>query len=355
VAELRIALVGLGRFGRLHAETLRGLPGCRLAAICDADPAVLQRCGEQWAVEARYLELEDLLREVGVDAVDIVTGEAAHGEHARLALEAGHGVFVEKPLATRLDEAEAVEALAELTGLPVCVGNISRFDPRYAFLRRECEAGGFGRVVLVSAQRTFSRAWFAGFGSRVHPVFESMIHDLDLALWYLPSPVRRVYAQSVVSGAAESDVPDVLAATLTAADGSLAILQSTWLAPDAAPINLPGPPASPFDLWGTIDGRLDLVGTAQTGHVSVLGDGLSVWSDEHHRAPDVSLWPEVHGRVTGALREELAHWLDCVRAGTRSPIAPLEDSVSAVRLAEAIVRSAGTGAPVEVDDPVARA
>jgi predicted dehydrogenase len=345
VADLRIGLVGLGRFGRLHAETLRGLPGCRLAAICDADPEVLERCGDEWEVADRYLEAEDLLAGTEVDAVDIVTGETDHGRHARLALEAGRAVFVEKPLATRLDAAEAVQALAAETGLPVLVGNISRFDARYAFLRRECEAGRFGRVALVSAQRTFSRAWFAGFGSRVHPVFESMVHDLDLALWYLPAPVRQVYAQSAVSGAADSDVPDVLVATLTAADGSLAILQSTWLAPDAAPINLP---ASPLELWGTIDGRLDLVGTAQTGRVNVLSDGLSVWSDAHHRAPDTSLWPEVHGRVTGALREELAHWLDHVRSGTPSQIAPLEDAVTAVRLAEAIVRSAGSGAPVEI-------
>jgi predicted dehydrogenase len=348
VADVRVALVGLGRFGRLHGETLRSLPGCRIAAVCDADAALVDRCGEDWGVAVRSTDLAALLSDADVDAVDIVTGEAAHGEQARLALEAGRAVFVEKPLATRLDEAEAVGRLAEQTGLPVCVGNISRFDPRYAFLRRECEAGSFGRVVLVSAQRTFSRAWFSGFGSRVHPVFESMVHDLDLALWYLPAPVRRVYAQSAVSGADASAVPDVLTATLTAADGSLAVLQSTWLAPDAAPINLPGPPATPFELWGTIDGRLDLTGTAQTGRVNVLGDGLSVWGDRHHRAPDVSLWPELHGRVTGALREELAHWLDCVRTRTPSPIAPLADGVAAVRLAEAIVRSAGSGTAVDL-------
>lgn len=351
MADVNVALVGLGRFGRLHAETLRQLPGCRLAALCDADPSVLERCGEQWGVAARYLRFEDLLREAGVDAVDIVTGESVHGKQARLALEAGRGVFVEKPLATQLDEAEAVQALAEETGLPVCVGNISRFDARYAFLRRECEAGSFGRVVLLSAKRTFSRAWFAGFGSRVHPVFESMVHDLDLALWYLPARVQRVYAQSAVSGATEADVPDVLVATLTAADGSLAMLQSTWLAPDAAPINLPGAPATPFELWGTIDGQLELVGTSQTGRVNLLSDGLSVWCDEHVRAPDVSLWPEVHGRVTGALREELAHWLDCVRAGTPSRIVPLEDGVTAVRLAVAIVQSSRSGAPVELAHP----
>ena len=341
MADVRVALVGLGRFGRLHAATLRDLPGCELAAVCDADPERLERWGEV----ARYTELEPLLAEADVDAVDIVTDEAAHGEQARLALEAGRAVFVEKPLATRRADADAVAALAAERGLPVSVGNISRFDARYVYLRRELEAGRFGRVALVSAKRTFSSAWFAGFGARVHPVFESMIHDLDLALWYLPAPVARVYAQSLASGAADSGVPDVLVATLTGADGSLAQLQSTWLAPGAAPVNLTG---APLDLWGTIDAQLELVGTAQTGRVNLLGDGVSVWGEEHVRTPDVSFWPEVHGRVAGALREELAHWLECVRAGAPSEIVPVADGVAAVGLAEAIVESASRGAPVKV-------
>jgi len=346
--DVRVGLVGLGRFGRLHARALQQLPGCRLEAVCDADPSLLERCADDCSVPGRYPDVESMLDHAAIDAVDIVSGETAHGAQATLALKAGKAVFVEKPLATRLDEAEAIGALAAETGLPVSVGNISRFDPRYIFLRREAEAGRFGRVVLVSAKRAFSRAWFAGFGSRVHPVFESMVHDLDLALWYLPARVERVYAQAVSSDADAADVPDVLTATLTAADGSLVVLQSAWLAPDAAPVNLPGPPATAFELWGTIDAQLEVAGTSQTARVNVLGDGLTVWSDEHARSPDVSLWPDVHGRVGGALREELSHWLDCVRAGTPSAIVPLEDGVMAVRIADAIVRSAETDAPVEL-------
>ena len=87
MAEVRVALVGLGRFGRLHAETLRSLPGCAIAAVCDADPALVERCGEQWGVAGRYRELGTLLADADIDAVDIVTGEAAHGEQARLAQE----------------------------------------------------------------------------------------------------------------------------------------------------------------------------------------------------------------------------------------------------------------------------
>ncbi len=347
MAEIKVGLVGLGRFGQLHARVLSELPGCRLSALCEVDAPTLGRCGREFGVGALYADLESMLGAEELDAVDLVTDESAHGAQARLCLEHGCAVFVEKPLATDWATARTVSALAERTWLPVVVGNISRFDARYALLRRELEAGRFGRVTLVSAKRNFSRAWFTGFGSRVHPVFESMIHDLDLALWYLPAPVRRVYARSATSADVGS-VPDVVAAILTAAYGSLAVLQSSWLLPDGAPVTLPGPPANPLDLWGTIDARLEVVGTTQVGRVDLLAGGPELWDASRSRVPETGLWPEVHGHVGGALREELKHFLDCVRAKEPSPIAPPQPAVVAVGLAEAIVRSAQEGRPIDV-------
>jgi predicted dehydrogenase len=334
--EVRVGVVGLGRFGRLHARILSELPGCEVSALCEVDEPTLERCGKEYGVRALYTDLAAMLESEDLDAVDIVTDEPAHGRQTMLCLEHGKAVFVEKPLATSGDEAEAVARTSRDTGLPVVVGNISRFDARYAILRRELDAGRFGRVSLVQAKRSFSRAWFAGFGSRVHPVFESMIHDLDLVLWYLPSPVRRVYAQAHSTG---DSVPNTLVATLTAEDGALAVLQSTWLVPDAAPITLAGPPAGPLDLWGTIDAQLEVVGASQVGKVDLMAGDLSLWGDSALRMPDTGLWPEVHGRVSGALREELSHFLDCVRSGKQSPLAPPDTGAMAVRLAEAIVRS----------------
>jgi predicted dehydrogenase len=344
VKEIKVGVVGLGRFGRLHARVLSELPGCRLAALCDVDGEVLGRYGQEYGAEALYTDLETMLASEDLDAVDLVTDESAHGSQALLCLEHGKAVFVEKPLATNGDEAAAVASLSLEKKIPVLVGNISRFDARYALLRRELEAGAFGRVSLVQAKRSFSRAWFAGFGTRVHPVFESMIHDLDLVLWYLPSRVCRVYAQA---GSADGGVPDTLVATLTAEDGSLAVLQSTWLVPDGAPITLAGPPASPFDLWGTIDAQIEVVGDAQVGRVDLISGGPSLWGDSAVRTPDSGLWPEVHGRVGGALREELSHFVECVRVGEQSPLVPAETGAAAVHLAEAIVLSSQKGEVVK--------
>lgn len=354
MTEVRVGVVGLGRFGRLHARVLSELPGCRVSALCEIDESTLERCGEEYGVEALHTDLESMLRLEELDAVDIVTDEPSHGRQALLCLEHGKAVFVEKPLATEVKEAEAVAEMAYNTGLPVVVGNISRFDARYAILRRELEAGSFGRVAFVQAKRSFSRAWFAGFGSRVHPVFESMIHDLDLVLWYLPSPVSTVYAQAT-SGAPDPEntpegMPDTLVAVLTAEDGALAILQSNWLLPDAAPITLTGSPSGALDLVGTIDAQLEVVGSRQVGKVDLLAGGPALWSDSGVRNPDSGLWPEVHGRIVGALQTELAHFIECARMNEPSSIAPPEVGAAAVRLAEAIVRSSELGEPIRLEE-----
>ena len=109
-------------------------------------------------------------------------------------------MFVEKPLATSVEDALAVGDAARGTGLPVVVGYVSRFDHRYALVHEAIRTGRLGRVERRSPRAAgFSRAWFEGFGTRVHPVFESMIHDIDLALWYLGAPVRSVFAHALAS------------------------------------------------------------------------------------------------------------------------------------------------------------
>lgn len=345
MAELRIGLVGFGRFARLHARAYATIPGCRITAVCDHDPVALHAAAELAPGAERYDDLARMLDAGSLDAVDIVTDETAHGAQALACLERDLPVLVEKPLATTGPEARAIGELASARGLPALVGYVSRFDHRYAFVRAAVADGRLGDVVSVSARRSFSRAWFASFGDRVHPVFESMIHDIDLAQWYLDAPVRSVYARTLAAAAADGiEAPDVLAALLTAEDGRIATLQSTWLTPGAAPQNLPGAPLDPLDLEGTIDAQLDVSGTRGTARVT-LDDGPRVWTDER-AVSSAGLWPVVHGQLGGALREELAHFVACATERRPSTIVPLSQSVESVEIAEAIIRSAASGEPV---------
>lgn len=344
--ELTIGLVGFGRFARVHAHVLADLPGVRVGAVCDPDREARARAAAELPGAAVHASLDDLLAAGGIDAVDVLSDEPSHGAHALAALEHGLPVFVEKPLATSVEEAVAVRDAARARALPVVVGYVSRFDYRYALVHEAIAAGRLGRVTAVAARRGFTRSWFAGFGTRVHPVFESMIHDIDLTLWYLDAPVRSVFAQTLASNSEASAVPDVLAAIVTAEDGRLITLQSTWLVPEGAVHNQPAAELDPLQLAGTIDARLDVTGTLGTAHVA-LDDGPRIVTDGP-AASSTGLWPWVHGRVLGALRAELEHFCDCARRREPSRLVPVDQAVAAVGVADAIIRSAAAGAPVAV-------
>ena len=345
MAELTVGLAGFGRFARLHARVLAGLPGVRIGAVCDAAPAARERAAAELPGVPVHGSLDAMLDAGGLGALDVVTDETVHGAHALAGLEHGLPVFVEKPLATSVEDALAVRDAARRSGLPVVVGYVSRFDHRYALVHAAIRAGRLGRVVAISARRGFSRTWFAGFGTRVHPVFESMIHDIDLALWYLGAPVETVVAHAHASDPG-APVPDVLAALLRAGDGRLVTLQSHWLVPDGAARNLPAGDLDPLDLLGTIDAQLDVTGTKGTARIALDG-GPRIETDAGVDASG-GLWPAVHGAVTGPLRDELAHFCDVARRREPSALVPVEDAVAAVGVADAIIRSSAAGTPVTV-------
>ncbi|MCX7805650.1 MAG: Gfo/Idh/MocA family oxidoreductase, partial [Planctomycetota bacterium] len=194
MGELRIGLIGVGRFGRLHLSVLRQIAGCDVAAIADINGDLARRVGKDFGVRRVYDDAMAMIAAGGLDAVDIVSDEASHGPLAVEALRHGLHVFVEKPLATSRAEALKVQEEALRAERVVMVGNISRFAQPYIALKRAASDGRLGRLVMIQASRHFSRRWFEHFGKRVHPVYESGVHDIDLILWFAASRCVSVYA-----------------------------------------------------------------------------------------------------------------------------------------------------------------
>lgn len=338
----RVGIVGVGRFGRLHLAVLRQLPNCSVEAIADIDGDLLRRVSEEHGIKRTYLDAGEMIEAKGLDAVDIVSDESTHGSLVARSLRSGRHVFVEKPLATSYQEAQEVERLRRSSGLQVMVGNISRFSGPYVALKRVAAQGKLGRLGMIRTKRHFSRAWFEHFGKRVHPVYESGIHDLDLILWYASSRCATVYAvEKNVSG---YTYPDLFSATLTFEDGMVATLASAWMVPPGAPRNL----VETLDLGGMIDADIELVGEKGMASFKLAHPGLNVWTDCDVQLPELTLWPTEHDRIGGAIRAELEHFLLQLERSEESPVAPLADSVEAMRLAEAIVQSAREKRVVDV-------
>jgi predicted dehydrogenase len=339
---IRVALAGAGRFGALHLHVFRSLP-VEVVAVCDPDADRRVAVQEEFGIPAGYASLDELLEREGVDLVDVVSDESSHGELVLRAIDAGCHVLVEKPLCTDTGEAERIRARAEERGVHVVTGQISRFGAGYQHLRDVLDRGELGRPVNLRFRRDFSRSWFPAFGRRIHPVWESGVHDIDLAVWYAGAPCREVYAvERHVSGL---DHPDTFVAVLTFANDVVATVESAWLVPDAAPQTVRGA----LELDGTIDAVAELLGDRGTATYRLAHDGLSVRTDSAVAHPELTLWPTVAGRVSGALREELGYAVE-VAAGQRpNDVIPLDEAVEGVRIAAAIQHSAQRRARVSLE------
>jgi predicted dehydrogenase len=344
--RLRIGLAGAGRFGALHLRALDGLP-VEVAALCDPAPARAAEVAARHGVPRRYPTLAELLRSEEVDLVDVVSDEASHAELAAEALEAGRHVFVEKPLALSTAGAERLAALAADRDRTVVTGQISRFGAPYAHVRAVLDSGELGRVVALRLRRDFSRDWFTSFGDRVHPVWESGIHDIDLAVWWAGAPCTRVRA--VARSLSGRRHPDTFSSILEFANGVVATIESAWLVPRGAPQTLKGA----LELDGTIDASAEVLCERGTVKQRLVSDGLGVWTDDGVVHPETILWPTVHGRISGALRDELAYAVEVARGERPHDVIPLDQAVEGIRIAEAVERAARTGETVELGAGVA--
>jgi predicted dehydrogenase len=211
--DLRAAVVGIGHFGGLHARKLAEMPGVDLVAVADADAGRAAAVAKELGVEAPS-DYRDLARRV--DAVSVTVTTAAHHEVASFFLDSGVDVFVEKPIAATLEQADSLIAKAQAQQAILQVGHIERFGGLYNAIRDAVE-----RPLFIEAIRI---APFAERGTDVSVVLDVMIHDIDLILGLAGAPLKSAEA---VGGPVFSSNDDIAAARLKFANGCVANLTAS--------------------------------------------------------------------------------------------------------------------------------
>ncbi|THF73831.1 Gfo/Idh/MocA family protein [Cohnella fermenti] len=345
--KVRLGVIGTGRFGRLHLKVLSRLPEVRIAALSDTDRGALEEAGAQFGISSHNLYDDPLMliMDPDIDAVDIVSDESSHGPLILSALRNGKHVIVEKPLCVMEPQAREIAQASRDSGKLVLVGQISRFGQPYRMIKRAVDEGRLGKVAAIRAKRNFSRSWFEAFGNRIHPVYESGIHEIDLVVWYANSRCTEVSAFE--RKAAGYRYPDVFSALLAFENGIVASIDSSWLLPRGAPRNL----VENLELDGTIDAEIEVIGEAGTARYQLAHPGFNIWTSEETLYPDAMLWPlEEEERVGGAIAAELTHFVHSILAGRPSSVMPLEESVQAIRIADAIVRSAAQNRTIQLEE-----
>jgi predicted dehydrogenase len=205
---MRTAVIGVGYLGRFHAQKYATLPGSELIAIADPNPSAGAAVGAELGVPA-YTDYRELLGRV--DAVSVVTPTPTHHAIARDFLEAGAHVLVEKPMTVTVAEGESLIAAAERAGRILQVGHLERFNAALLAVQP-----------ILSMPRFIESARLAPFkqrGTDVDVVLDLMIHDIDLILSIVRSPVVSVDA---IGSSVFSKEIDIANARLRFANGCVA-------------------------------------------------------------------------------------------------------------------------------------
>jgi predicted dehydrogenase len=155
--KLNVAIFGIGFMGRVHTEALRRLGNVEVSAVAGRTAESARRFADQLGIERSSGNYQDLLTDPDLSAVHICAPNALHFLMARAAMQAGKHVLCEKPLASTIDEANAMVALAQEKKVANCTLYNVRAYPQVQNMRRMCEAGELGEVQVV--QGTYSQDW----------------------------------------------------------------------------------------------------------------------------------------------------------------------------------------------------
>lgn len=218
--DLRIAVIGAGRLGGFHAQKLAALPGVNLVAV--ADPLESQR--QRVAAECRTRAVADWRQLLGsIDAAVVAAPTVHHHAVGRQLLEAGVHVLMEKPLCSTSAQAEELVELARRRGLILQAGHVERFNPAFNAALPYLREPKYIEAVRASG--------FTFRSTDVGVVLDLMIHDIDLVLALVRSPLRRAEALGLsVMGGHE----DVANARLEFESGCVATLSASRVSYEAA-------------------------------------------------------------------------------------------------------------------------
>ena len=218
--KLRAAVIGVGYLGRFHAQKYAALSDVELVGVVDADAATAQRVAQELGVAA-FSDYRELLGGEGsgdakVDLVSVASTTESHHAVARDCLAAGVHVLAEKPITVTVAQADELIALAEAKHLVLQVGHLERFNPAWLAVKDRMQ-----RPVFIEAHRM---APFKARGIDVSVVLDLMIHDLDLILPLVASPVTDLRASGV---SVLTDGIDIANARIEFANGCVANLTAS--------------------------------------------------------------------------------------------------------------------------------
>jgi len=318
---IHAAVIGVGSMGRNHARVFAEMEETELVAV--ADPARAEQVARIYKARA-YADYREMLEKEALDLVSVAVPTALHHQVALDVAASGRHLFVEKPLASSLEEGQDIIEAARRGGVKLGVGHIERFNPAVLALRERLDAGDLGRVFQIHARRV------GPYPARVEDVgvvFDLATHELNVMEYLTDSQVESLYAET--QRAIHPSNEDLLSGVLKFRSGAVGVLDINWLTP-------------------TKIRKLSLIGERGMFVVNYLTQELFFYENDYannHWERLAAIMGVAEGKMIKhglrrkePLRAELESFVNAVLAD-REPLVAGEEGLRAVLLAQKMVES----------------
>lgn len=342
--SIKVGMIGAGGWGENVLCAYQQNPYTEVAAIADLNAARAEEMAKKYKVPKVYSDYKEMIAKEKLDMASVATPDFLHREAVCYCFEAGLHVFLEKPVATTMEDCEAIAAAAKKSGKKFMTDYFMRFIPQFRDVKAAMERGELGEVVqgyariddAISVPEKMLR-----WSKDSSPVFFVMIHNIDTVRWIVGCEAVEVYAKQQKKKLVSMDIdtPDSVQALVTFENGATVLFDSNWILPRT------------FD--GLNDQFVRIVGTEGTAYINLTNQGLQIYKPkfdgdfEHANRSTVYTNTMFHNHVTGCVERSVAHFADCI-LNDREPAITVKDGVEPTRIACAIQESLEKGIPVKL-------
>ena len=331
----RVALVGAGGMGSLHANCYSNIQLSTLVGVMDIREDAARILANKHGAEA-FTDFDAMLTALKPDVVDVCCPTPWHVDYvcrsAERAKELGIvGISTEKPMARSLQDCQRMIEECENANIPLFVGHVVRFFPEFALAKKEVDAGSVGNPAAVRTRRggAMPKAWndwYGNFEMSGGLALDLIIHDFDWLRWTF-GEVERVFAK----GTGKTQLPNLEYAlvTLRFKSGVIAHVEGTWADPSGFKVSI-----EIAGDQGLLESNFNMPATPPFTQ-ALRGEG---------EARKGVVVPESPTGIN-PYEAELCHFLECLRLGS-TPLVTPKDGMEAVRISLAAIESIQTGKPV---------
>ncbi|KXA91535.1 hypothetical protein AKJ63_00985 [candidate division MSBL1 archaeon SCGC-AAA259D18] len=338
--ELNVGVIGVGLQGQIHAKSYSLLKEANLEAIADINEKKARKIAEKLDVPKMYKNYENMLEDPEIEAVSVATPDFLHRDPVIDSIEAEKHVLCEKPMATKIEDAEDMIKAWEKSDVKFMVCFENRWNPPFRDAKRKIENGDIGRPIYIYARLNAKRSVpleMLSWSDKSSPVFFIAVHTLDLCRWFGESNVSVVDAHGCSGFLKErgADVLDSVQSLITLENDVECLMESNWILPESFPHGYD----FEFGVYGS-EGTLEVNTTHQT---------CSVTTDDSFIYPEIfrimSVDDSPYGFVPGAVR----HFVQSVLEDKAPMTSPL-DGKAATEAALAILESIDKNKTVKLSE-----